>query len=60
MTVRGCSDQGGRCNVKRCVFNFFRRKNVFQEASYSTSAVQQPRTMNGFNLFLTAVQDVMT
>ena len=25
MTVGGCSDQGGRSNVKRCVFNYFRK-----------------------------------
>ena len=34
--------------------------HVFQEVIYSTSAVQQPRTMNGRNFFLTAVQDVIS
>ena len=65
VTVGGCSDKGGRSNVKRCVFNFFRKivtilLHVFQEAIYSTRAVRQPQTMNGRNLFLTADLDVIT
>ena len=57
-----------RSNVKRSVFNFFRkivtdfasrisRGNLFHKRG---AQVRQPRAMNGRNFFLTAVQDVIT